>query len=46
LHPLHILSRYTSLSLSSTWTTRPLPLAGSQPIVSHHDWPPRHWTPI
>jgi hypothetical protein len=40
-HPLPIY-----LSLSSTWTTRPLPLAGSQPIVPHHDWPPRHWTPI
>jgi hypothetical protein len=32
------------LSLSSTWTNHPLPLAGSQPIVSHHDWPHRHWT--
>jgi hypothetical protein len=29
LHPLHILY----------FTIRPLPLAGSQPIVSHHDWP-------
>jgi hypothetical protein len=34
------------LSRSSLSTTRPLPLARSQPIVSHHHWPPRHSTPI
>jgi hypothetical protein len=33
-------------SLSTTSTIRPLLLAGSQPIVSHHDWPPRQPTPI
>jgi hypothetical protein len=33
-------------SLSTTSTIRPLSLAGSQPIVSQHDWPPRQPTPI
>jgi hypothetical protein len=39
-------AKFLHLSLSSTSTTRPLPLARSQPIVSHHHWPPRHSTPI
>jgi hypothetical protein len=39
LHPLDILSRYTSLCLF--YLNQP-PTA----IGRFHDWPPRHWTPI
>jgi hypothetical protein len=39
-------TRLLHLSLSSLSTTRPFPLARSQPIVSHHHWPPRHSTPV
>jgi hypothetical protein len=41
LHPLSIY-----ISLSTTSTTRTLPLARFQPIVSHYHRPPRHSTPI